>query len=54
VADADTFDEFYRKTGRRYDFGVKYGLLTAQLALALSGRERDEVLRGLVELMATN
>lgn len=39
--------------GRRFDFGVKYGLLTAQLALALSGRERDEVLRGLVELLAT-
>lgn len=39
--------------GRRYDFGVKYGLLTAQLALALSGRDRDEVLRGLVELLAT-
>ena len=38
--------------GRRYDFGVKYGLLTAQLALALSGKDRDEVLRGLVELMA--
>ncbi len=40
--------------GRRYDFGVRYGLLTAQLALALSGKDRDEVLRGLVELMATN
>jgi len=40
--------------GRRYDFGVKYGLLTAQLALALSGRDRDEVLRGVVELLATN
>lgn len=39
--------------GRRYDFGVKYGLLTAQLALALSGSERDEVLAGLVELLAT-
>ena len=39
--------------GRRYDFGVKYGLLNAQLALALSGKERDEVLRGLVELLAT-
>ncbi len=38
--------------GRRYDFGVKYGLLNAQLALALSGKERDEVLRGLVELLA--
>ena len=39
--------------GRRYDFGVKYGLLTAQLALALSGTDRDEVLRGLVELLAS-
>ena len=39
--------------GRRYDFGVKYGLLYAQLALVLSGKERDEVLRGLVELLAT-
>jgi UTP--glucose-1-phosphate uridylyltransferase len=38
--------------GRRYDFGVKYGLLTAQLALGLGGRDRDEVLRGLVELLA--
>ena len=38
--------------GRRYDFGVKYGLLSAQLALALSGKDRDEVLRGLVELLA--
>ncbi len=40
--------------GRRYDFGVKYGLLTSQLALALSGTDRDEVLRGLVEQLATN
>ena len=38
--------------GRRYDIGVKYGLLTAQLALALEGRDRDEVLAGLVELLA--
>jgi UTP--glucose-1-phosphate uridylyltransferase len=40
--------------GRRYDCGVPYGQLTAQLALALSGKDRDEVLRGLVELLATN
>ncbi len=39
--------------GRRYDFGVKYGLLTAQLALALAGKDRDEVLRGMVELLAS-
>src|SRR5262249_1035574 len=31
-------------SGRRYDIGVKYGLLTAQLALALDGQDRDEVL----------
>lgn len=38
--------------GRRYDIGHKYGLLTAQLALALSGGDRDEVLTGLVDLLA--
>lgn len=38
--------------GRRYDIGVKYGLLTAQLAIALSGPDRDEVLSHLVELLA--
>jgi UTP--glucose-1-phosphate uridylyltransferase len=38
--------------GRRYDIGVKYGLLMAQMALALDGEERDEVLSGLVELLA--
>lgn len=36
----------------RYDVGVKYGLLTAQLALALSGVDRLEVLRLLLELLA--
>ena len=38
--------------GRRYDFGVKYGLLNAQLALSLAGTDRDEVLRNMVELLA--
>ncbi len=38
--------------GRRYDMGLKYGLLTAQLALALHGRDRDEVLSGMVEMLA--
>jgi len=38
--------------GRRYDIGVKYGLLTAQLALAFCGKDRDEVLSNLVELLA--
>ncbi len=36
----------------RYDVGVKYGLLTAQLALALSGQDRDDVLARLLELLA--
>jgi UTP--glucose-1-phosphate uridylyltransferase len=38
--------------GRRYDIGAKYGLLIAQLALSLSGKDRDEVLTQLVELLA--
>lgn len=38
--------------GWRYDVGVRYGLLMAQLALALSGRDRDEVLSQLLELLA--
>ena len=42
----------YEVEGRRYDIGLKYGLLTAQLALALDGNDRDEVLSGLVELLA--
>ena len=42
----------YEIAGQRYDIGLKYGLLTAQLALALDGQDRDEVLTGLVELLA--
>ena len=37
---------------RRYDVGVKYGLFQAQLALALSGKDRDQVLSQLVENLA--
>jgi UTP--glucose-1-phosphate uridylyltransferase len=40
------------KVDWRYDVGVKYGLLTAQLALALNGQDRDEVLARLLELLA--
>lgn len=40
------------ETGRRYNLGAPYGLLTAQLALALHGRDRGEVLSRLVELLA--
>jgi UTP--glucose-1-phosphate uridylyltransferase len=38
--------------GARYNIGVKYGLLMAQLALALSGSDREEILAKLVELLA--
>ncbi len=38
----------------RYDVGVKYGLFTAQLALALHGKDREQVLARLLELLATH
>jgi UTP--glucose-1-phosphate uridylyltransferase len=38
--------------GRRYDLGARYGLLTAQMALALSGQDRAQVLSQLLELLA--
>jgi UTP--glucose-1-phosphate uridylyltransferase len=40
------------QTGQRFDVGVKYGLFTAQLALALSGQDRDNVLTQLVNVLA--
>jgi UTP--glucose-1-phosphate uridylyltransferase len=36
----------------RYDMGEKYGLLKAQLALALHGKDRDRILNELVEFFA--
>jgi UTP--glucose-1-phosphate uridylyltransferase len=38
--------------GRRYPVDARYGLLTAQIALALSGRDRNEVLALVCELLA--
>ena len=38
--------------GRRYPLDGRYGVLTAQLALALAGSDRDDVLTVLVELLA--
>jgi UTP--glucose-1-phosphate uridylyltransferase len=40
------------RSNYRYDIGVRYGILHAQMALALSGRDRDEVLSQLVGLLA--
>jgi UTP--glucose-1-phosphate uridylyltransferase len=36
----------------RYDLGARYGLMVAQMALALHGRDRDQVLTHLLELLA--
>jgi len=38
--------------GVRYNIGLKYGLLTAELALALDGNDREEILAQIVELLA--
>jgi UTP--glucose-1-phosphate uridylyltransferase len=38
--------------GSRYNIGLKYGLLTAQLALALDGVDRERVLAQIVDLLA--
>lgn len=42
----------FNVAGRRFDIGAPYGLLFAQLALSLAGRDRDRVLTQLVELLA--
>lgn len=42
----------YRLQGSRFNLGVKYGLLKAQLAIALSGRDREQILAEMVELLA--
>jgi UTP--glucose-1-phosphate uridylyltransferase len=39
--------------GSRYNIGVKYGMLMAQLALALAGNDREEILARLVDLLAS-
>jgi UTP--glucose-1-phosphate uridylyltransferase len=38
--------------GRRYDLGAPYGLMIAQLALALNGQDRAQVLSQMLELLA--
>ena len=38
--------------GQRFDVGVKYGLFTAQLALALQGQDRDKVMTELIKVLA--
>lgn len=43
----------FRVRGSRYNLGIKYGLLKAQLAIGLSGKDRDEILTELIDLMAS-
>lgn len=43
----------YELRGDRYNIGVQYGLLMAQLAHGLVGRDREEILAQLVELLAS-
>jgi UTP--glucose-1-phosphate uridylyltransferase len=38
--------------GQRYNIGEKYGLLTAQIALALDGVDREKILAQIVDLLA--
>jgi UTP--glucose-1-phosphate uridylyltransferase len=38
--------------GQRYNIGEKYGLLTAQMALALDGIDREKFLAQIVDLLA--
>ena len=40
------------KNDWRFDMGTRYGLLKAQLALALSGNDRDQVMAELLEFFA--
>lgn len=42
----------YRLRGTRFNLGVKYGLLKAQLGIALSGRDRDQILTEMIDLLA--
>jgi len=43
----------YELQGSRYNIGVQYGLLMAQLAHGLVGKDREEILSQLVELLAS-
>jgi UTP--glucose-1-phosphate uridylyltransferase len=42
------------KNDWRFDIGTRYGLLKAQLALALSGDDRDQVLSDLLDFFMAN
>ena len=43
----------YEVEGRRYNLGQKFGILNTQLALGLAGRDREEILSQIIEVLAT-
>jgi UTP--glucose-1-phosphate uridylyltransferase len=43
----------YEVEGRRYNLGEKFGLLNTQLALGLAGRDREEILAQMIEVLAS-
>lgn len=42
----------FEVSGTRYNLGVPYGILISQLAIGLSGRDRDHILTEMVDLLA--
>lgn len=40
--------------GARYEIAAKYGLFNAQLALAMEGSDRNEILSGILDYLATS
>ncbi len=42
----------YEVHGSRYNLGIKYGLLKAQLAIGLSGIDREQILAEMVDLLS--
>ena len=43
----------YQVEGKRYNLGQKFGVLNTQLALGLAGRDREEILSQIIEVLAT-
>ena len=48
----DSADLAAELAGERFNVGERYGLLRAQLSLALAGPHRDEVLTDIIEITA--
>jgi len=42
----------YSLDGTRYNLGIRYGLLKAQLAIGLNGADRDQILVEMIDLLA--